>query len=49
MSIVEMRLADKATRNVGDIVARYQDRTAAVRDVELQTVQEMRWVKKAFN
>jgi hypothetical protein len=41
MLIVEMRRADKRTRNVGDNVAKCQERTTAVCDVRLQTMQEM--------
>jgi len=48
-SIVETRRADKATRNVGDSVAKYQGRTAAVCDAGLQTVQEMKVLKEACN
>jgi hypothetical protein len=39
MSIVESGRADKLTRNAGNSVAKYQERTAAVCDVGLQIVQ----------
>jgi hypothetical protein len=40
--IVETRESDKATLNAGDSVAKFQERTAAICDVGLQTVQEMK-------
>jgi hypothetical protein len=45
MSIVETRRADKATRNAGDSVAKCQERTAAVCDFGLQTVQDIQQLK----
>jgi len=41
MSIVETRWAGKATGNVGHSVAKCLERTAAVCDGGLQTVQEV--------
>jgi hypothetical protein len=41
MPVVEMQRAGRATRNGGDIVARYEEQTATVCDFGLQTMQEM--------
>jgi len=41
MSTVETKRTGKKSRNAGDKVAKYQERTAAGRDVGLITVQEM--------
>jgi len=41
MLISETRWAHKATRNDGDDLTRYQERTASVCNVGLETVQEM--------
>jgi hypothetical protein len=49
MSGVETRRAHEATRNAGDSVAKCQEPTATVYDVELQTVKEMQWICEAFN
>jgi hypothetical protein len=48
MSIVEKRRADTATRNAGDSVAKWQERTPTLCD-GIQTTHEMQWLKKAFN
>jgi hypothetical protein len=48
MSIVEARRTAKATRNAGDSVAKYLERTATLYN-RLQIIQEMKQLKKALN
>jgi hypothetical protein len=49
MPIVETRQVDTATRNVSNSATKYQEQTATVYNVGLQTMQEMQGLKKACN